>query len=190
LKKKIEKKIYFLVKKMNEKECNKKENNAELCKLVSDLTIHMFETFETFFFTKNKMNENNTISSDECNEKECNEKECNEKECNEEENNTLSPAEKQKRNEIIIEHFNQLTAIEKEENDITCKLVIEYMGDDIYVPLINDQDEYCEGHEWASSETDGFCPGWDGYSRRCKCENRRVNWEYDSYEDRVYPQAY
>jgi hypothetical protein len=26
---------------------------------------------------------------------------------------------------------------------------------------------------------DNVCTGWDGYSRRCECGNRRVSWEVD-----------
>ena len=30
------------------------------------------------------------------------------------------------------------------------------------------------------------CPGWDGYSDRCVCGNRRVYWAYDEYSDSLY----
>jgi len=126
------------------------------------------------------MNENNTISSDECNEKEC----------NEEENNTISPAKKQKRTEIFIDYYNWLTSIKKEKNDKICELALEYMGDKKYVPLIKNEELRCDGHGLYTSKPGSFCPGWDGYSSHCKCGNRRVEWEYNSYHDIVYPKSY
>lgn len=40
------------------------------------------------------------------------------------------------------------------------------------------------------SDSDDDCPGWDGESRRCDCGNRRVSWEYDEENDRIYAEAW
>jgi hypothetical protein len=36
-------------------------------------------------------------------------------------------------------------------------------------------------------DDDNSCPGWDGYSRRCGCGNRRVYWAVD--DDWAYAAA-
>jgi hypothetical protein len=35
-----------------------------------------------------------------------------------------------------------------------------------------------------------YCKGWDGKSRRCHCQNRRVDWEYDSDNDIIEAVAF
>ena len=48
-------------------------------------------------------------------------------------------------------------------------------------------------NDWFEFEGDDYCedcPGWDGFSNRCECGNRRVDWVYDEICDRVYPEAY
>lgn len=49
--------------------------------------------------------------------------------------------------------------------------------------------EWGYGHPDYSDDEDE-CPGWDGYSRRCDCGNRRVDWEYDEDYDYIYAKAY
>ena len=36
----------------------------------------------------------------------------------------------------------------------------------------------------------GPCSGWNGKAKRCKCGNRRVDWEYDEDWDKVYAEAW
>ena len=38
------------------------------------------------------------------------------------------------------------------------------------------------------NEDDPDCMGWDGYSRRCTCGNRRVSWVFDG--DFAYGEAH
>jgi chromosome segregation ATPase len=69
--------------------------------------------------------------------------------------------------------------IDKEERKTRNKKIKEYIknngNDEGYISF--DGDDYCED-----------CPGWDGFSHRCECGNRRMDW-YDEDGD-FYPEPY
>lgn len=69
--------------------------------------------------------------------------------------------------------------IDKEDKKTRNKKIKEYIkvngNDEGYISF--DGDDYCED-----------CPGWDGFSHRCECGNRRMDW-YDE-DGEFYPEPY
>jgi len=59
------------------------------------------------------------------------------------------------------------------------ELIDEKLKEDNWIDF-NGNREHCEN----------YCKGWDGTSRRCDCQNRRVDWEYDSDNDIIEAIAY
>lgn len=67
-----------------------------------------------------------------------------------------------------LRYYTSYYAIGKNRNEVIDILEQIDLLDGGYTEF--DGSEYCED-----------CSGWDGISRRCQCDNRRVDWEIDSY---------
>jgi len=78
-------------------------------------------------------------------------------------------------------------------NEQVQKHILEHYGPDALTyydkhMTPSHDDPFFEFEGWNCHDWDDGCSGWDGFSRRCECGNRRVSWEWDM--GMLYGQAY